>query len=279
MAQIPGTVIAAQITTGDTANTFSIGDTNQMQGGHQSVAFLEERDAITDDRRREGMTCWVAGTTAMLYRLVGGTDNASWREVVYAGTLAQAAYDLASIGTNVGTNAYDLAQFAYNLAAIGTNVGTNAYNLATTGSNMAWVALSTAWVGTLAASVAQATADGKVDRIGDTMTGTLTCPNVFLGVDQMIYAGTEMLDFAGAGYRVVTATGTTIHFTGSNYGLGRSVTVEIIPSVQTTFSADGSWRWIGGVPSSLAQSKITVFSLTSFGSTGADVVGAYLSES
>lgn len=52
--------------------------------------------------------------------------------------LAEQAYTLACIGTNVGTNALELAQqalsqsagAAYNLAAIGTNVGTNALNLA-----------------------------------------------------------------------------------------------------------------------------------------------------
>lgn len=52
--------------------------------------------------------------------------------------LANAAYSLACIGTNVGTNAINLAMQAlgqsatgaYNLAAIGTNVGTNALNAA-----------------------------------------------------------------------------------------------------------------------------------------------------
>lgn len=52
--------------------------------------------------------------------------------------LAETAYTLACIGTNVGTNALTLAQqalsqsaaTAYNLACIGTNVGTNALNAA-----------------------------------------------------------------------------------------------------------------------------------------------------
>jgi len=78
MSQLLGTVLASQITTGDTANTFSIGDTNLMQGGHHSVTYVEERDAITGERRRVGMTCWVAGTVNALFRLTGGTLNSDW---------------------------------------------------------------------------------------------------------------------------------------------------------------------------------------------------------
>ena len=97
MSQLLGTVISAQITTGDTANTFSIGDTNLMQGGQHSVTTIEERDAITTERRREGMTCWVAGTVNTAYRLTGGTLNYNWHEVTTAGTTTLAALSDVSI--------------------------------------------------------------------------------------------------------------------------------------------------------------------------------------
>lgn len=77
MPVIPGTIVAAQITTGNTANTFSIGDTNEMQGGHHSVATLVDRDAITTERRVEGMTCYVTATVTT-YQLQGGITNANW---------------------------------------------------------------------------------------------------------------------------------------------------------------------------------------------------------
>lgn len=77
MPAIPGTIVAAQITTGNTANTFSIGDTNEMQGGHHSVATLVDRDAITTERRVEGMTCYVTATVTT-YQLQGGITNADW---------------------------------------------------------------------------------------------------------------------------------------------------------------------------------------------------------
>jgi hypothetical protein len=84
-------------------------------------------------------------------------------------SLAQAAYDLAIIGTNTGTAALELAQAAFSiavigtntsqsslavaeqaftLAVIGTNVGTAALTLATAGSNLAWAAFVLAESGT-----------------------------------------------------------------------------------------------------------------------------------
>jgi len=84
-------------------------------------------------------------------------------------SLAQAAYDLAIIGTNTGTAALELAQSAFSiavvgtntsqsaltiaeqafsLAVVGTNVGTTALALATAGSNLAWSAFVLAESGT-----------------------------------------------------------------------------------------------------------------------------------
>lgn len=76
-AAIPGTIVAAKITTGDTANTFSIGDTAEMGGTPKQVADAATRDAIPADRRTEGMTCWVINESNE-YRLVGGILNANW---------------------------------------------------------------------------------------------------------------------------------------------------------------------------------------------------------
>jgi len=83
---IPGTVIAAKVTTGNTDNLFAVADANEIQGGHQSVATLADRNAISTDRRVEGMTCWVisAGTAGVLYRLIGGIDNTNWTEATNA---------------------------------------------------------------------------------------------------------------------------------------------------------------------------------------------------
>jgi len=75
--QVLGTVIAAEITSGDTDNTFSLGNLNYFAGGHKTAATTADRDAITTERRMEGMTCWVVDIQ-QLYRLVGGITNSNW---------------------------------------------------------------------------------------------------------------------------------------------------------------------------------------------------------
>lgn len=77
MPTIPGTIVAAPITTGHTENTFPIGDANEMLGGHHAVANVAARNAISPLRRVEGMTCWVV-SEQKLYRLVGGIENTHW---------------------------------------------------------------------------------------------------------------------------------------------------------------------------------------------------------
>ena len=85
MAQIPGTVVSAKVTTGDTANTFPVADQSEIRGGHHSVTTLVDRDNIPFERRIEGMTCWVSAS-GLGYRLVNGTQNTDWVEVESSGT-------------------------------------------------------------------------------------------------------------------------------------------------------------------------------------------------
>ena len=66
---------------------------------------------------------------------------------VISGVAAE-ALSIAIAGTNAAAAAQATANSAYTLAQIGTNVGTNAYNLATSGSNVAYEALQIAIAGT-----------------------------------------------------------------------------------------------------------------------------------
>lgn len=84
MALIPGTVVAAKVTTGDTANTYPVADQSEIRGGNHSVQALADRDLIPSERRVEGMTCWVIDD-GKTYRLVNGTTNSDWLEVVDGG--------------------------------------------------------------------------------------------------------------------------------------------------------------------------------------------------
>lgn len=145
MAQIPGTVIAAAITTGDTTATYSIGNTNEMQGGHHQVADIAARDAIPAARRSEGMLCWVIDTQ-QLFRLVGGIENANWEldpsstaaeaaaRIFADGTVAQQGSQLGLILRDQGTN-YTNEQVAIAVFNVGSSGSEYAYALYVTGTN------------------------------------------------------------------------------------------------------------------------------------------------
>ena len=49
------------------------------KGGYRSVATLEDRDLISEDRRSVGMMCYVA-SEGKTFQLVGSIDNDSWKE-------------------------------------------------------------------------------------------------------------------------------------------------------------------------------------------------------
>lgn len=59
---------------------FGLIDSNDIIGGFYQTSTLSERNNIPAVRRKEGMFCWVAGTTRKLYHLVGGIENNNWQE-------------------------------------------------------------------------------------------------------------------------------------------------------------------------------------------------------
>lgn len=163
MSEILGTIIAAQITSGDDSNTWSLGDLNFFQGGHHCAGTLAQRDAITAARRHEGMTCYVA-ETQQVFRLVGGTDNANWTVDGVPTSLVMVA-DSALAG----------ADFAIYLASQGTNGVNQLWPIAMAGTNLAYAALTTAWNGTNAGNTAisLASTGTTLSNLAITWIGTL----------------------------------------------------------------------------------------------------------
>jgi len=76
MAEIPGTVkLTGIIAPPDDADTFAVHEDIWGKGGHRSVATTTARDAITTDRRKEGMMVYCEDT-AVTYQL--DSDLTSW---------------------------------------------------------------------------------------------------------------------------------------------------------------------------------------------------------
>ena len=79
MAALSGTLVASRIVPSDSLDTYATHDAEWGRDGHRSVATITDRDAITDQRRKEGMTVWVQAE-AKQYRLIGGIANSNWVE-------------------------------------------------------------------------------------------------------------------------------------------------------------------------------------------------------
>jgi hypothetical protein len=90
MAAIPGSVpITGFIAPTDTNDIFATQDETYNRGGFRTVADLTARDAITPDRRLEGMLVRVL-SNAKFYTLSGGITNSNWVEEAFSGGTAGA---------------------------------------------------------------------------------------------------------------------------------------------------------------------------------------------
>ena len=59
MAKLQGTILASKIVPTDSLDTYATHDDKYGRGGHRSVDAIVERDEITPERRKEGMTVYV----------------------------------------------------------------------------------------------------------------------------------------------------------------------------------------------------------------------------
>ena len=99
MPILGGVPVTGFVSPTDERDTYATHKAQYGYGGHRTVATLTDRDAITDERREEGMTVWVKSTSSE-YRLVGGIANANW--VIIAGS---------TIGNSRYTSGEDIESF------------------------------------------------------------------------------------------------------------------------------------------------------------------------
>ena len=59
MAKLQGTILASKIVPTDSLDTYATHDDKYGRGGHRSVDTIVERDEITQERRKEGMTVYI----------------------------------------------------------------------------------------------------------------------------------------------------------------------------------------------------------------------------
>lgn len=274
----------------------------------------------------QALSIAMAGSASELFALGTLALETAWAgtELAYtalttawSGTAgANQAFAIAVQGTNQAQVATTTANTAFEIAVDGTELAYTALTTAWAGTNLATTALTTAWVGTSAASTANSnavtalttswvgttTADAafaiavagteglneKVNRAGDTMTGSLTVPSVyFSGSDAVVSGGTVIFDFAGSASRQVFVDGTT-HVTTINQDLGWNGTINpnvtgwfLHDTVDWPLTFDSRIRFVGGSapPSTLPANQLSVVVLSVVGTTSQTfVVGAFAPE-
>jgi hypothetical protein len=118
MSANSGTLVIAAIRPSDSEDDFATAVANEIQGGIHSVANETARDAITSDRRVEGMLCYVIADDKT-YQLQGGIENTDWVE--YSVDLSgYVPYTGATDDLDLGTNAI-IAGYDSTIGAIATD--------------------------------------------------------------------------------------------------------------------------------------------------------------
>lgn len=88
MATIPGSIpYTGFIAPTDSTDTFPVTDPKWGLGSLRTVADITERDAITSQRRQEGMVVYVVSESAY-YNLKGGITNSDWNLIEYLSDVA-----------------------------------------------------------------------------------------------------------------------------------------------------------------------------------------------
>ena len=108
MSRVPGTNIAASIVPFDTADTYATHDSKYGLGGWREVTSIEERNAITPDRRRIGMAVYVAETDT-IYILKDGVGNVNWK-VMNSGSSSTGYTHIQSEAASVWLVQHDLGK-------------------------------------------------------------------------------------------------------------------------------------------------------------------------
>jgi hypothetical protein len=73
--------VAAPIAPTSTSDTYPVTDPKYGLGGLRTVTDSTERDGISTERRQVGMFVYQNSNNSY-YTLVGGTENADWRQVI-----------------------------------------------------------------------------------------------------------------------------------------------------------------------------------------------------
>lgn len=126
----------------------------------------------------------------------------------------------------------------------------------------------------------------KATVASPTFTGTVTTAaldvanNNIDNIKNLIHdisTTTTTLDFSVDQLQTISISAATT-FTSSNLAIGKSKTIKITTDATLRTLTFPAWRFVGKKPTDQAASKISILTITSFGTTDADCVAAFAVE-
>ena len=211
---------------------------------------------------------------ALSYGTATGTRLVSTNATITTGTITTGVIptltsSTATFGTTTSTAATITSGTITNLAS---TTGTIATLNSTTGT----IATLNSTTGTVATLNSTTGTINTATSATSTVSSILTSKNVAINVNTLSTAsGTQNIDFTSEGYLTHSITG-NITYTASNYAEGKSLTIRITSDGTTrNLTFPSSWVFVGSKPTSIAASKVSILSVTSFGATEANTVAAY----
>jgi hypothetical protein len=94
----------------------------------------------------------------------------------------------------------------------------------------------------------------------------------------MAFASTTSIDF-NAGMFHSSSLSSSVYLTGSNLGIGKMASIKMAASGSLcNLYYPSQWVWLGPAPTAISASKTAVVSLTCYGSTDNDIVGAFATQ-
>lgn len=208
--------------------------------------------------------------------IVDGTAGSHSADQAYA--LAQAAYDIAIIGTNTATSALTAANSAQAAAVIAVAAGTNAQAAAAAATSAAGAAQLTANQSFVIAVAGTAAAQSANDL------AYLALQTAWAGTTSFSsqgWAGTVTVDLAGPTYQKFNIMGATV-VQVVNPAIVRGVTAILasgtaVPAALLFLPADIVW-FGNAAPTSLPGEKRLIVNFTSFGSVSSEIHAASIAQ-
>ena len=94
----------------------------------------------------------------------------------------------------------------------------------------------------------------------------------------MSFASTMSIDFNAAMFHS-SSLSSSVYLTSSNLGVGKMASIKMTASGSNCFVYyPVGWVWLGTAPTAITASKTAVISLTCYGVTDSDILGAFASQ-